>query len=54
MPITADSLKAEAARIEQAYARRKKDHLYPGFTLPYLSRPSHVGWRLFLGSYAMS
>ena len=36
MPITADSLKAEAARIEEAYARRKKDHLYSRFNPAYL------------------
>jgi len=36
MPITGDSLKAEAARIEEAYARRKKDHLYSRFNPAYL------------------
>ncbi len=36
MPITAASLKAEAARLEQAYARRKKGHLYSRFNPAYL------------------
>ena len=36
MPTTAESLQAEAARIEQAYARRKKDHLYSRFDSAYL------------------
>ena len=36
MPTTAESLQAEAARIEQAYARRKKDHLYSRFNSAYL------------------
>jgi ubiquinone/menaquinone biosynthesis C-methylase UbiE len=36
MPSTVESLKAEAARIEQAYARRKKDHLYSRFNSAYL------------------
>ncbi len=36
MPITADSLKAEAARIEQAYSRRKKAELYSRFNSAYL------------------
>ena len=36
MPITADSLKAEAARIEQAYARRKSGYLYSRFNPAYL------------------
>ncbi len=36
MPITATSLKAEAERLEQAYARRKKGHLYSRFNPAYL------------------
>jgi SAM-dependent methyltransferase len=36
MPTGADSLQAEADRIEQAYARRKNDHLYSRFDPAYL------------------
>jgi ubiquinone/menaquinone biosynthesis C-methylase UbiE len=36
MPTTAESLQAEAARIEQAYARRKSGNLYSRFNPAYL------------------
>ena len=36
MPTTAESLQAEAARIEQAYARRKRGYLYSRFNPAYL------------------